>query len=74
MNLDPPAYECTIHHVDLTPLVVQRLREDEDADLAFGNRGRLRAMVGRDRSSGRPFQVVVTCPGASPPHTQVCEG
>ncbi len=78
MNLDPPAYECTVHHVDLTPLVLQRLVEDEDADLAFGNRGRLRGLAGRDRGAGRsplrPFQVVVTCPGGSPPHTQVCEG
>jgi hypothetical protein len=57
---------------------VQRLREDEDSDLAFGDRGRLRGLVGRDRqsprSTSRPFQVVVTCPGGASPHTQVCEG
>jgi len=78
VNLDPAAYECPLHHVDLTPSVVQRLREDEDSDLAFGNRGRLRSLVGRDRGAdrfpSRPFQVVVTCPGGTSPHTQVCEG
>ena len=78
MNLDPAAYECPVHHVDLTPSVVQRLREDEDSDLAFGDRGRIRGLVGRDRAStrstSRPFQVVVTCPGDGSPHTPVCEG
>jgi hypothetical protein len=78
VNLDPPAYECPVHHVDLTSLVLQRLREDEDSDLAFGNSGRLRGLAGRDRDPGRspprPFQIVLTCPGESAPHTQVCEG
>ncbi len=78
MNLDPAAYECPVHHVDLTPFVMQRLGEDEDSDLAFGDRGRLRGLVGRaghsHRSPSRPFQVLVTCPGGSSPHTQVCEG
>ncbi|TQN42909.1 hypothetical protein FHU33_2320 [Blastococcus colisei] len=78
MNLEPAAYECPVHHVDLTPFLVQRLAEDDDSDLAFGDRGRIRGLVGRDRGStrspSRPFQVVVTCPGGSSPHTQVCEG
>jgi hypothetical protein len=78
VNLDPPRYECPVHHVDLTALVEQRLREDEDSDLAFGNRGVLRGLVGRGREPGsastRPFQVVVPCAGGDPPHVQVCEG
>ena len=78
MNLDPPTYECPVHHLDLTSLVLQRLDEDEDSDLAFGTRGLFGVLAGRDReprrSSPRPFQVVVPCPGGGAPHTHVCEG
>jgi hypothetical protein len=69
--LDPDRYLCPVHDVDLTEVVVARLREDEDAELAYGGVG---GRGGRSAARPRQFQVLVSCPGGGTPHRHVCEG
>lgn len=74
MNLDPETYECPIHHVDLTALVVAQLGEDEDSDVAFDGRPVARRLRRHDRVEPRQFEVVVTCSGEGATHRHVCQG
>jgi hypothetical protein len=64
MTLNPDRYECPEHHTDLTGLVEQAVDE-------------LGPAVAYRRAPGpKPFQVIVTCPGASGagPHPLTCTG
>lgn len=74
MNLDPETFLCPVHQINLTELVRARLREDEDAEIAFGGTGFWHTRTGRSAPGPRPFQVVVSCPGGGTPHRHVCEG
>ena len=70
MTLDPDRYECPDHHTDLTGLVVEAL-SDDGPPVAY----RRPLLCGQVRTE-RPFQVIVTCPGArkAAPHTLTCTG
>jgi hypothetical protein len=61
MILSPDRYACPDHHTDLTDQVEQAV-------------GELGPPVAYRRD--RPFQVIVTCPGAAgdPPHPLTCAG
>lgn len=67
MTLDPVSYVCTAHNADLTALVTEAL-DDEAPPLAYFS---LRKTTGP-----RPFQVIVTCPGAggAGAHQLTCSG
>ncbi len=67
MILNPSSYVCPEHHMDLTDLVQELLGYDGPPVAYF----RL-----RKTTPGRPFQVIVTCPGAngSEPHQLTCSG
>jgi len=68
MTLDPLSYQCPEHHTDLTPLVTEALDDDAPPVAFFGLR--------RKPSGPRPFQVIVTCPGAggAAAHQLTCAG
>jgi hypothetical protein len=70
MTLDPDRYECPDHQVDLTGLVEEALL-DEGPPVAYR-----RLWPGRKASGERPFQVIITCPGAdgTAPHPLTCTG
>ena len=70
MTLDPDRYQCPDHHTDLTGLVEEAL-SDDGPPLAYR-----RSLLGRQVRAERPFQVIVTCPGArkAPPHALICTG
>ena len=68
MTLDPARYECPDHHTDLTGLVEDAL-EDQGPPVAYR-----RPLRGRQGTADRPFQVIVTCPGAGTPHSLTCTG
>lgn len=75
MNLDPDRFSCPIHDVDLTDLVREKVREDEDADIAFGASGPGPRLWRSDVSaSPRQFEVLVPCSGGPSPHMHVCRG
>jgi hypothetical protein len=74
VNLDPDRFVCPVHQVDLTQLVRVRLREDEDAEMAFGGFSGWGNRAERSAEKPRQFQVVVSCPGGGTPHRHVCEG
>jgi hypothetical protein len=63
MALDPDRYECPDHHTDLTSQVEQALEE-------------IGPPVAYRKPGARPFQVIVTCPGASGTgrHSLTCTG
>ena len=67
MTLDPSTYACPEHHTDLTELVAEAL-EDGGPPVAYF---RL-----RKAAAPRPFQVIVTCPGANGAgaHQLTCSG
>jgi hypothetical protein len=67
MILNPSSYECPEHHIDLTDLVGEMLGHDEPPVAYF----RLRRTT-----AARPFQVIVTCPGADgeAAHQLTCSG
>ena len=56
MTLDPVSYVCTAHNADLTALVTEAL-DDKAPPLAYFSL--------RKKAGPRPFQVIVTCPGAA---------
>ena len=62
MTLDPDRYECPDHRLDITGLVQEAL-EELGPPVAY-------------RPGPRPFQVIVTCPGASDTgaHPLTCTG
>jgi hypothetical protein len=65
MQLDPSAYECATHSIDLTADVQGELEEVHVASFGVN-------FAGLDRSDGGDeFSVVVNCPGgdAGEPHT-----
>ena len=70
MILDPDRYECPDHHADLTGLVEEAL-DDQGPPFAYW-----RILPGRKAAGPRPFQVIVTCPGAddAAPHSLTCTG
>jgi len=70
MILDPGRYECPEHHADLTGLVEEAL-EEPGPPVAYR-----RPLLGRQAPAGRPFQVIVTCPGddGAAPHPLTCTG
>ena len=64
MNVDPASFTCPTHGHDLTPMVVEAL-DEQGPPVAFG------------RGRRRPFEVLVSCPGATAPdgpHQLACEG
>jgi hypothetical protein len=67
MTLDPSTYQCLEHHMDLTDLVAEAL-QDEGPPVAY--------LTQRKRPAARPFQVIVTCPGANDTgaHQLTCSG
>ncbi len=67
MTLEPSTYECPEHHTDLTGLVAETL-EDDGPPVAY--------YVLRKTTAARPFQVIVTCPGANGTgaHQLTCSG
>ena len=70
MTLNPERYECATHQIDLTDLVEEAL-EDQGIDVAYG-----RPPLARKPRGPQPFQVIVTCPGASATeaHSLTCTG
>jgi hypothetical protein len=69
MILDPTSYSCPEHHTDLTAQVAEAL-DDDAPPFAY-------VSVFRRKPAGpRPFQVIVTCPGASGSgaHELTCAG
>ena len=63
LNLDPPTYPCPTHTgQDLTPQV-RELLEEQAVPVAFGKKP-------------RPFEVLVSCPGAAAgeAHELACRG
>ncbi len=70
MTLNPERYECAEHHIDLTDLVHEAL-EDLGIEVAYG-----RPALGRKPRGPEPFQVIITCPGASGTgaHSLTCNG
>jgi hypothetical protein len=68
MQLQPAAFPCPTHQIDLTDLVHEEL-EDAGFTVAYG------IQLGR-RPRSRPFEVRVTCPGPDPQssHPLVFEG
>lgn len=58
MKLDPERYVCPDHKIDLTEQVADAL-DDLSPPVAY-----LGPFSAARRSRPRPFQVVVTCPGA----------
>jgi len=66
MTLVPSSYACPTHSTDLTALVEEAL-EDDGPSIAYF---RLR------KPAARPFQVIVTCPGAdgAGAHQLTCTG
>jgi hypothetical protein len=68
MTLDPTRYECPDHHADLTSLVEEAL-EDQGPPVAYR-----RPLPGWGGTADRPFQVIVSCPGAGTPHSLTCTG
>jgi hypothetical protein len=64
MALDPSRYQCPDHGTDLTSQVELAL-EETGPPVAY-----------RKPAGPRPFQVIVTCPGASGtgPHSLTCSG
>lgn len=70
MTLNPERYECAVHQIDLTNLVEEAL-EDQGIDVAYG-----RPPLARKPRGPQPFQVIVTCPGASGTgaHSLTCTG
>ncbi len=67
MTLDPSRYECPEHHIDLTDLVEETLAGDGPPVAYFHL---------RKPTAARPFQVIVTCPGANGAgaHQLTCTG
>lgn len=67
MILNPSSYECSEHHTDLTDLVEETLQDDGPPVAYFPL---------RKTKPARPFQVVVTCPGATGAgaHQLTCSG
>jgi hypothetical protein len=70
MTLDPGRYECLDHHTDLTGLVEEAL-DEQGPPVAYQPPFRRRPAQG-----GRPFQVIVTCPGTggTGAHSLTCTG
>ena len=70
MILDPGRYECPEHHANLTGLVEEAL-EGQGPPVAYR-----RPLLRRQAPAGRPFQVIVTCPGTggAAPHPLTCTG
>lgn len=69
MILEPTSYSCPEHQADLTALVTEAL-DDDGPPVAYDS-------IFRRRPAGpRPFQVIVTCPGAhgTGAHQLTCEG
>jgi hypothetical protein len=69
VKLDPAQYTCPEHHTDLTGQVLDAL-DVEGPPLVYE-----RPLPGRP-ARPRPFEVPVTCPGASggSPHELTCTG
>jgi hypothetical protein len=70
VTLDPGRYECPEHHVDLTGQVTEALELDSPPVIYKS------PLFGGRRPGPRPFQVIVTCPGAdgSGDHPLTCTG
>jgi hypothetical protein len=64
MTLNPDRYECPGHHADLTALVEEAV-DEQGPPIAY-----------RRPPGPRPFQVIVTCPGAdgTGAHSLTCTG
>ncbi len=67
MTLEPSTYKCPEHNTDLTDLVAETLEEDGPPVAYRGP---------RKATAARPFQVIVTCPGANGTgaHRLTCSG
>lgn len=69
MTLDPGNYTCPDHHTDLTGQVRDAL--DQDGPPVAYRRG----LLPGTKAGPRPFEVIVTCPGAGgQPHQLTCAG
>jgi hypothetical protein len=69
MILEPISYSCPTHQTDVTTLVKDALDDDDAPPVAFWG-------LGKKMTGPRPFQVIVTCPGASGTgaHQLTCTG
>lgn len=59
VKLNPDNYTCPDHHTDLTRQVLDTLEEDWPP-VAYGRR-----LLPARKAGPRPFEVIVTCPGAA---------
>lgn len=65
--LEPDAFHCVVHDLDLTRDVIAELEEIPVAGFATASRDPSKG------SAGTPFTVVVSCPGPEP-HRMVLKG
>ena len=69
MKLQPGTYVCPNHGTSLTDQVREALDDGNASPIAYW-----RLPFGRAAPAGRPFEVIVTCPGGAEPHSLTCTG